>query len=110
MGINLRYRKKPIVIEAFQMTLERRWSNADWPQWLHDAWQSGVVRPSDGRPARGHESANELTIHTLEGDMRMALDEWIIRGVEKELYPCKLSIFEKLYEPADSAEDARETT
>ena len=32
------YRKKPVVIEAFQMTKERRLSNADWPEWLNRAW------------------------------------------------------------------------
>ena len=30
----MKYRKKPVVIEAFQMTEERRWNNVDWPEWF----------------------------------------------------------------------------
>ena len=26
-----KFRKKPVVIEAFQMTKERRWDNSEWP-------------------------------------------------------------------------------
>ena len=37
--MNLKFRKKPVVIEAFKMTEERRASNADWPEWMHRAWQ-----------------------------------------------------------------------
>jgi hypothetical protein len=32
------YRKKPVVIEAFQMTEERREDNSEWPSWLNKAW------------------------------------------------------------------------
>ena len=34
----MKYRKKPIVIEAFQMTKERRQDNSEWPSWLNEAW------------------------------------------------------------------------
>ena len=27
-----KYRKKPVVIEAFQMTEARRWDNSEWPE------------------------------------------------------------------------------
>lgn len=37
--MNLKYRKRPVVIEAFQMTRERRNNNVDWPEWLNHAWQ-----------------------------------------------------------------------
>ena len=39
-----------------------------------------------------------LTIETLEGDHRASLGDWIIRGVQGELYPCKPDIFEQTYE------------
>ena len=35
-----KYRKRPVVIEAFQMTKERRWDNSEWPNWLHEAWNA----------------------------------------------------------------------
>lgn len=46
--------------------------------------------------------ATEATdIHTNEGVMRADVGDWIITGVEGERYPCKPSIFEKTYEPAE---------
>lgn len=35
----MKFRKRPVVIEAFQMTKERRWDNSEWPTWLHEAWR-----------------------------------------------------------------------
>ena len=40
----------------------------------------------------------EMTIHTLEGDMKASPGDWIITGVEGEQYPCKPDIFEKTYQ------------
>nr|WP_297935393.1 hypothetical protein [uncultured Lachnoclostridium sp.] len=40
----------------------------------------------------------ELTIHTLEGDMKALPGDWIITGVNGEKYPCKPDIFDKTYE------------
>lgn len=39
-----------------------------------------------------------VTIHTLEGDMRGEVGDWLITGVNGEQYPCKPDIFEKTYE------------
>lgn len=39
---------------------------------------------------------------TLEGTMRASLDDWIIRGVKGEFYPCKPDVFKDTYEPADA--------
>ncbi len=44
--MNHKFRKKPVVIEAFQMTKERRWNNADWPNWLHEANPKGFATGS----------------------------------------------------------------
>ena len=41
---------------------------------------------------------NSLSVHTLEGDMRASVGDWIIKGVNGEFYPCKPDIFEKTYE------------
>lgn len=51
------------------------------------------------RGTPGHEVIPEaLTIRTLEGDMRAAPGDWIIRGTEGEFYPCKPSVFNRKYE------------
>ncbi len=41
----------------------------------------------------------ELIIATLEGPLRAAPNDWIIKGVKGEFYPCKPDIFEMTYEP-----------
>ena len=39
-----------------------------------------------------------IVIHTLEGDMRADPEDWIIKGVKGEFYPCKPDIFEATYD------------
>ena len=50
------------------------------------------------------------TIKTLEGVMHASPGDWIIRGVNGELYPCKPDIFAKTYEPANPAATAQTTS
>ena len=40
-----------------------------------------------------------LLIPTLEGDMLASLNDWIIKGVKGEIYPCKPDIFAATYDP-----------
>jgi len=98
----MKFRKKPVVIEAFQMTESARSSNIAWPAWLHKAWQkesteAGALYPVPGPPAEP-DPPSGLMIHTLEGEHYVSLDDWIIRGVKGELYPCKPDIFEATYD------------
>jgi hypothetical protein len=89
----MKFRKKPVVIEAFQMTKERRWDNSEWPNWLHEAWNTegeGSLYCVDG--------GETLFIGTLEGVYTVTWDDWIIQGVKGELYACKPDIFEMTYE------------
>lgn len=94
----MKFRKRPIVIEAFQMTRERRESNVDWPNWLHEAWnktrrQAGALWINPNDPDR-----KELVISTFEGVHAVSWNDWIVRGVKGELYPVKPDIFEATYE------------
>ena len=94
------YRKKPVVIEAFQMTKAQRMDNSHWPVWLHEAWNKD--RDTPGSLQRVDPSADlpdMLEIHTLEGKHLVSWDDWIICGVEGEIYPCKPSVFAETYEP-----------
>ena len=96
-----RYRKRPIEVEAFQMTEARRWDNNEWPNWLNEAWNKGG---SEVGALWCDQIANEkLYIVTLEGSLRVAFDDWIIQGVQGELCPCKPDIFEATYEPVEEA-------
>lgn len=86
------YRKKPVVIEAFQMTEERRRVPGTWPQWLLRAWQQ------TSRENGFWHDAGHMVIGTLEGEMRVSHDDWIIKGVCGELYPCAPGAFEITYD------------
>lgn len=88
-----RYRKKPVVIEAFQWT-----GCPDQTEdlgWIVDAIKAGSVRfEGSGTPDVS------LLIDTLEGTHRANQGDWIIQGVKGELYPCKPDIFTATYEAA----------
>ena len=97
-----RYRKKPVEIEAVQYGLAEYADNpweirgGEIPQWLQDAAREGVIVPEFRS-----EEYWYLKIKTLEGDMYVAPDDWIIRGVQGELYPCKPDIFAATYEAVE---------
>lgn len=90
------YRKKPVVIEAFQMTAERRQRQTDWPDWLREAFNKNHTEVGSVQT----DGPTEMVIQTLEGEMTVRQDDFIIRGVNGELYPCKPDIFAKTYEKA----------
>lgn len=83
-----KFRKKPVVIEAVQF--KDAASGADILEW------------SDFRIALCGDAAGNpiVEIPTLEGTMTAQRGDWIIRGVQGELYPCKPDIFAATYEPA----------
>ena len=94
------YRKKPIVIEAFQMTQEARACSEPWPNWLQEAWnkrpsEQGSLYPQDFPKSDGKD---QLMINTLEGAHLVSWDDFIIQGVHGEIYPCKPDIFEATYD------------
>lgn len=93
----MKFRKKPVVIEAFHLTEETRKSNSNWPDWMHKAWQKEVTE--EGCVSAGNGS--RLLIHTKVGVMQASVGDYIIQGVSGELYPCKPDIFEKTYEPVE---------
>lgn len=86
--------KKPVVIEAFQMTKDRIRDNTDWPDWLIEAWRKGVSEVGNLSMFEGN-----LRILTLEGFIFVSPDDWIIKGIAGELHPCKPAIFAETYEP-----------
>ena len=95
-----RYRKKPVVIEAFQMSRSARFNNCDWPEWLNTAWNLTRGDLFSVYPTEPGTRSGTVSIATLEGEMLVDFDSWIIKGVEGELYPCKPRIFAATYEEA----------
>ena len=97
--INYKFRKKPIIIEAFQMTKERRWDNSEWPQWLNKAWNEPEMSKGSLWYGDGESYPKDnLFIETLEGTYTVSWNDWIIQGVKGELYPIKDEIFRQTYE------------
>jgi hypothetical protein len=93
------FRKKPVVIEAFQLTEATRMDNSDWPEWLNKAWNK--AEGEDGALFRQNMDAplpDLLCIQTLEGVHLVQFGDWIIRGVKGELYPRKPEIFAATYD------------
>jgi len=85
------------VNEAFQMTRERRVDNRDWPEWLNYAWnfdrgELGAVYPTVEGTGDG-----TLSINTLGGEQLVNFGDWIVRGVQDELYPVTSDIFALTY-------------
>ena len=82
----MKYRKKPVVIEAVQ------WTGTNEKE-IFQFLDAKEITNSVGLTFTG-----EIEIETLEGKMTGSLNDWIIRGVKGELYPCKPDIFEATYE------------
>ena len=97
------YRKKPVIVQAFQMTEERRENNANWPDWLNEAWNKDISELGAVGPVNFPDSdgTDQLHIRSLEGLMLVGWGDYIIREVKGELYPCKPDIFEATYEKVD---------
>ncbi len=95
IGEHLKYRKKPVVIEAIPVYQALRLAKHDWyqmPKWLRDAYEKGDIIFVD----------EYVLIHTLEGTHRGDNRDYIIQGVKGELYPIKPDIFQQTYEPVDA--------
>jgi len=84
----VKFRKKPIIIEAVQLRA------GEHPGELADAVIAGVVRYAED---------GSVLIQTLEGVMQAFPGDWIIKGVAGEFYPCKPAIFAATYEPVEES-------
>jgi hypothetical protein len=103
-----RYRKKPVEIEAVQLR---------WDTWDEMCSFAGVG-PEEDKPegcyidAEGYthdappsnDALLGLRIPTLEGTMLATEGDWVIKGIQGELYPCKPEIFEATYEQVEERE------
>ena len=91
----MKYRKKPVVIEAIQWTGDNLKEIIDFTglhpsaeKWTWEEYEAVVA--SEG-----------LIIFTLEGKHLASRGDFIIKGVQGEFYPCKPAIFEQTYELSD---------
>ncbi len=91
----MKYRKKPVVIEAMQLPAEDEECTPELAEFLNESKHEITS-----------EDAGTLAIwriDTLEGVMVAEPGDWIIKGIQGEYYPCKPDIFEATYEIASKA-------
>lgn len=97
MNTAKKYRKKPVVIEAVQLTTELLLESLINKTPVFEGLQAmGNFHPGKRELYMGY-----VPIRTLEGVMRADNGDWIIKGVKGELYPCKSDIFEATYEAVE---------
>lgn len=89
-----RFRKKPVVIEAMQYP-GHSFPNVD-PIMEFEDWLEPRAKACGRWPMK--YKGQSLIIPTLEGDHEAKPGDWIIQGVQGELYPCKPEIFSATYE------------
>jgi predicted P-loop ATPase/GTPase len=78
----MKFRKKPVVIEA--------------TQWFKQGDHPAVIIKSN---PDNYADMGVPWIDTLEGGHVVSVGDWIITGVKGEHYPCKDEIFRMTYEP-----------
>ena len=81
-----KYRKLPVEIEAFRIGIDYI------PDWFMDRVTDNIIII--------HEDGT-CDINTLEGIMKSDKGDYIILGVNGEVYPCKPDIFEKTYDKSE---------
>jgi hypothetical protein len=98
----MKYRKKPVVIEAIQWhgnnlqeIIDLIGLHPSAKKWTWEEYEAVV-------------SEQGLKIFTLEGAMMANIGDYIIRGIKGEAYPCKPDIFMATYEPVVAREGEAE--
>ena len=96
----MKYKKKPVIVEAIQWDgsyestrqvcefMGRTVANNEMTQRKFEEYVYSCVN-------------NGMYIHTLEGQMKASIGDYIIKGVNGEIYPCKPDIFKKTYEKVE---------
>jgi len=89
-----KFRKKPVIIEAELISQLINAADHDWdalPDWAIENYEKGKII----------FISTHVEIITDEGVMRGERDDYLIRGVNGEIYPCKPDVFEKTYEKVE---------
>lgn len=97
MVVNMKYRKKPVMIEAITFDELVQYGRGNGANIVNGMpWSFNY----NGHPIT-HENDDCYLIPTLEGTMKLMRGDMLITGVNGEIYPCKADIFEKTYEVAE---------
>lgn len=102
----MKYRKKPVVIEAIQF-VELSRTQGKFAERVE--YNDKAILDFVGLPLRVKTTPDVgnplgkvfIEIPTLEGVMQAQVGDYIIKGVNGEFYPCKPDIFAKTYEKVE---------
>lgn len=86
----MKYVKKPIPVDAWQIDCLELANQGNYPEWVHDALINGQIR---------RIGSTKLQISTLEGEMTANEGDYLIRGPKGEYWFNRRDIFEEMYEP-----------
>lgn len=86
----MKYRKKPIEVEAMRFFSDSKLETYQWALTINENIELEFIG-----------SKSVVIIPTLKGEMICKDGDYIIKGVQGELYPCKPDIFEQTYEKVE---------
>lgn len=94
------FTKKPITIQAYKYEQPDEHTRP-YPVWLLDALGAGIIRTVP--------SVDSLFMDTRSGTQEAKIGDWLIKGVDGEIYPCSEEVFQATYESAPDGNDVMDT-
>ena len=88
----MKFRKKPVIIDAFlasDLIQKFKHNFNELPKCVKEAYENTTITKI---------TDNDFYVKTLEGGYTATKEDYLIRGVQGEFYPCKIDIFNKIYE------------
>jgi len=88
----MQYRKKPLPVDAWRVSELNYAAEHDWlalPKAVRDAYEKGGWVFG----ALKDDNTRSIFLPTLEGTMEARHNDWIIKGLVGEFYPCKPDAF-----------------
>lgn len=98
----MKYRKKPVVIDAVVFTRQMAEGSKTLPDGVtflaRKTYEGKFQDFANEYPLVNFETCHKHIVNTMEGEMRVQIGDYIIKGVKGEFYPCKPDIFELTYD------------
>lgn len=98
----MKVRKKPVVVEAYHLKDLSYESVTECLNFIGQPMRIPRCFPEYDNPFDDYMiivwKNNSIVIHTLDGDHLAKAGDYIIRGIQGELYLCKPDIFMETYE------------
>ena len=92
----MKYRKKLIIVDAFQMTSDFFQAEINCEEVQHEDWFQDAIKKNIVKEDASERKWGFVILHGQRCDLLW--NDWIIKGINGEIYPCKEDIFEKTYE------------